>query len=133
LDVQDEHEAEMVVLLLQYVYTGEMKQADGKSWDPSQVLPLLLLADKFGMDTALASCSQALCRDLTVDLSSMYLELPDSLGQNPVCADLLTKSRRHLATHFKVCRALCFMGHDHATDCGAVFLSVLGPGEVVEQ
>lgn len=50
IQVNDEMEADLVVSLLRFLYTGELTGSDGAPVTSTIALPLLLLADKFGTD-----------------------------------------------------------------------------------
>ena len=97
VQVQDDVEAELVVTLLRFLEIGgDMTCTD------SEILPLILLADKFGIDSAIAACSTILCRDLTIDKCCACLELPDSVALNDSCRFLIHKCLAFVISKFKV-------------------------------
>ena len=69
---------------------------------PTDLLDILLLADRFQIDSAVGMCSNMLCKDLTVDAAARYLVLPESLALNDTCRELMLKSRTCLSRHFQV-------------------------------
>lgn len=50
MQVQDEAEAALIVILLKFMYTGDLVCSNGVPCTSRQCLQLLLLADKFGVE-----------------------------------------------------------------------------------
>ncbi|AYV82441.1 MAG: hypothetical protein Hyperionvirus1_20 [Hyperionvirus sp.] len=109
IDAADEFEAELIICLLEFLYTGEFNillvTEDQRN---KYGLHLLFLADRFGIDKAMGHCIAILVKNLTIEKCSRYLDLPDSLLMNPECEKLINIAKSFLIKEFQDFDALCF-------------------------
>jgi hypothetical protein len=110
IGVKDAREAELLARLLRFLYTGDLSSSGGVSSNAdsksplaeNDMLALLLLADKFRIDTAVAAAAQQLCNKLSVEAALAYLNLPETLTASDAGEGLVGKCKACIAMQFKV-------------------------------
>jgi hypothetical protein len=66
------------------------------------LLPLLMLADKFGMEDAVKKCCHLLSYDLNMQDCLKYLTMPESLLSNESWKSLISKCHSFIAAEYQV-------------------------------
>ncbi|KAL5201989.1 hypothetical protein ABZP36_012941 [Zizania latifolia] len=114
--------AEAFFLLIQFMYSGELKV------DTQEVTPvlvqLLLLSDQFGITVLQFECCKRIMEFLSEDTVCSVLEAVSSI---PSCKLLGEMCKRNLAAHFDYCTTACtnFVLLDEAT-----FMDILQHGDM---
>lgn len=94
-----EHEEAPVIELLKLIYTGQAKPF---STQPKEIVNLLKAADKFLVSSCIRICVGALKHfPYTLELSLLYLGLPDSLQQKMELKPLIVGAKNYITDEFK--------------------------------
>jgi hypothetical protein len=96
IEVEDEEEAELLFCLIRFIYHGEFFHLA-----PDKILPLLLTADKFGIEDAIKNCFELLSSNLTMERCSNYLNFPESLLLNPKFEPLMLECIDFIAVTYE--------------------------------
>ncbi len=101
--LSSEGEADQFVVLVYLMYSGKLGKRTSQD-----VLELLILADRFGMQPAIDMFSDTLgCRRLSLSFALQCIEqLPESLAQGSGCA-LVDNAYRNVNLHFQVRCTFC--------------------------
>lgn len=107
LVVADENEASRVCALLKLLYTNEIDMPESKRTSATDLLALLLQADKLGIDSAIVRVSDLLCKCMTVETAAAFLDLPESIISTDSYRAVLKCCTDLLVEQFQVTTRVC--------------------------
>jgi len=93
----DRAEAERVEAIILFMYSSKLPD----HWKGTNFIEAMLLCDRLGYDSALLACCSALEKELTIDLCSSILALPETLLRSESCSQLVTACERRLVDEFR--------------------------------
>jgi len=95
--VADHAEAERVEAIIHFMYSLKLPS----HWKGADFIDAMILCDRLGYDSALLACCSALEKELTIDICSSILSLPETLLRSESCSQLVTACQRRLVDEFR--------------------------------